>query len=333
MAITIDHSNIASALGLAARAGAADRFKTVQQGDLQFASLMQNAQAEADRNYANQIQLALTDKYHNRELDLKAADQNRREDHEAARRYEVDRQYDLNLAGAQALNANRGASQGVAQQRLGIEQAHQQTREDGQDLRQQKFDLSQEAIDSLPPEVRNIVQATGRLPYIPSTIGADTEGKELETEYGRIGKAILAAQKAQQAASYSNDPKYLFDARGKQSQKVPGAAAGLEDQYRQAQQQIQAFQQRAAAIDASLNQRTQSLLGGTNTQGQTAASNVLKYIGAISGVQNQPPAQQPSAAPPSSSGAPTVSTAAEYAALPQGATYVWAGDGRTYVKR
>jgi hypothetical protein len=57
MSITIDYSPISAALGLAQQAGHAQRQRTVASQDMQFVQMMQQAQQQADQDYANEIRL------------------------------------------------------------------------------------------------------------------------------------------------------------------------------------------------------------------------------------------------------------------------------------
>jgi hypothetical protein len=283
MAITINHGNIVTALGLAAQSGNAERNRTVAAQDLDFLRTIQGAQSDADRNYAQQISLALADKQHTAENALQAKALEQKTTDNQREQANIDRQYTLNAANAKALQDYRGGNLDIARQ-------HQSLREDAQGLRQEKYDTQQDAIAGLDPSLQNIVQATGRLPYIPSNIGQDTDGKALETEFTRVSRAIVAAQKARDSASYSSDPKDLLGPRGQQSKKVPGAAAGMESQYQDAAQQLATYQQRQHQLDAALNQRSQTLLGGAGNTGQIAAANTLQFIRSLGGQGGQPAA-------------------------------------------
>lgn len=337
MAITIDHGNIAAALGLASAAGTAQRDKQVTQDDLNFLGLMQNAQGEADRNYASQIGLALQGQGQQNELAF--------HQQQAA---QSNREFGLQQQQLAGLNANRAAQQDVRTQSLGIRQDQQDTRQQGQDLRDQQYQDKQDATDALPEDEQNLVRATGRLPYIPNSIGADSDGKALETEYSRVARQAAAAQKALTAASYSSDPKDAVGPRGRQSASVPGAAAGMEQQYQAAAQQYKAASDRQSQLDSALNSRTNDILGGTGTKtpGATTAAAVLSYMRALGGGASkaQPlngPAQSDTSGTPGqqagqsgqpSGGLPVVSSAADYAALPSGAKYINATDGKRYTK-
>lgn len=324
MAITINHGNIAAALGLAALSGQADRNRFVSQQDQEFLKTIEGAQSDADRNYASQIQLALQDKQAAAENALKqqtAANQQASQQQDQAN---SDRNYNLSVANSQALQANRGTTQDVQQQRLGLEGQHQQTRDEAQGLREDKFGLQQQAIAGLPPELQNIVQSTGRLPYIPNNIGRDNDTSALESEYRRLLAGMQQSQRDQKNSAY--DPTNLQ--RMQQSTTVPGAAVGQEQQYQQAVQQYQALQQRAVQINTALNQKTQSLLDpNAPAGGQNTAAAVLQYFKALgTGNVAQQQAQQ------GSGNLPVVTTHAQYAALPSGASYINGNTGVTAVK-
>ena len=161
MAITIQHGSISSALGLAQKAGRGQRARQVAADDLAFIGLMQDAQADADRNYANEISLALGAQEAQANLNLKA-DQLRQQSEQDAT---------LNaLRQQQAAVDNANSAARIELRRQALEQGAARVDQGQQKIEQREdsYDTRQLAIDQLPPEVQEVVRATGRMPYQPT---------------------------------------------------------------------------------------------------------------------------------------------------------------------
>jgi hypothetical protein len=268
MAITVNHGNIASALGLAAQAGRADRNQRVASQDLQFLQLMQQAQQAADRDYANQIQTALNAQHVSNEEALQSSALQQRAADSRQTQADRDRQYALDAGKAGYVverdAANReqragdnAASRDLRSQGLDIQQAHQDTRQQTADLRDEKYRTQQTAIDELDPTIQGQVRAGGRL-----HVNGDGDTRTLEAEYRRLQTDVAAATKRQK--DYTVDPKSLIGPRSEESPTVPGSAKGYEARYQDAQRQIDSARKRMEELDQQLHQKTSGAAPATS---------------------------------------------------------------------
>lgn len=307
MPFEIQYGPISAALGLARQAGLAQRQRTVFGQDQDFLNYVQQAQNHQDSLYATQVQNALGVKEFNSNLGLQQQQQNANIQHSNA---------ELELAKSQqaATNAYR---QATAQQR----EESIQNQENRTDLSSQKYGDKQDAIQNLPPELQSIVQATGRMPYIPNSVGQDHSFQQLEAEYKRLTAAEAVEQKTQK--NFSVDPKDLIGPRSEPG-TIPGVAKGFEKQYSASQQRLQQIQAAKQQIEGALGNQTQSLLTPGQKPG-AAPSPVLKYLQSLT-TRQQPQGndnQQNDAGQP-----PVVHNAQEYAQLPSGTLYVNANTGQ-----
>jgi hypothetical protein len=154
MAIGIQYGPISSALGLAQQAGLAQRQRVVAGQDQAFIEMMQQAQRQADQQYAQEVSSALAEQQSNQNLQL----------HQQALQQQAaaqTAQQDYNTRHLAATTEAQAASNKVAQQNADTASDY---RSRTNDLAEQKYQDRSDALDTLDPGVANMIRASGRLP-------------------------------------------------------------------------------------------------------------------------------------------------------------------------
>lgn len=298
MAINVQYGPIGTALGLAQQAGAGRRNARVATQDLQFLQMMQQAQAEADRNYANQIQMALQAQQANANNSLRAEAVAADRDRQAQELEFRKQQANLAQQNVQADNTRQNAALQFRADQAGQEAAtlqSQQAKQAGYLQSLPDGPVKQQALDYFA--------ATGKLPETvipqnPRVAGSNlpADYRMLDAQYRRTENQLRSAQTVLKALSSGGDPL-------KESRTMPGAIKGQEAQFVQAQARVQEIQKELESLGSILEQQ----------------SVPQANINAIIQAQQQP-------APAASQGTPTINSAQEYAALPSGTVYI---NGRT----
>jgi hypothetical protein len=269
LAINIDYSPISSALGLAQQAGHAQRQRTVAAQDMQFVQMMQQAQQQADQEYANEIRLGQEQDQRKFSNDLAVQNQKRLAE-EAANN--VLHQNAQTQVAQQNANTAAGNLQSNAAYRNGNLDLSQQR----YDLSQQKYDTQQGALDNLPDDVANMIRANG---HMPGQAQQGNQGlavyKAIEAEAQRVSREVARfdAMKA----------KTVDGMLGRPVADPPDVAA-----LRQRLQQLNGYLQKQSDLLQS---------GGISVGGQQPAVNpqaVQQIIAAQQAAGSQTaPAQQP----------------------------------------
>lgn len=300
MAINVQYGDISSALGLALRGGQAIRQRQQAAQDTQFLNLVADQQRAADAAHATEVSQALGADRTNAEL---AMDQQHYDQQNVLKQQQMDQQAaetQARLAQAAALNAQTHKYQDV----------NQQMKEQAVADKTAKDQEKENAINMLTPEQQAVVRATGRMPYIPNNAG-DSDAKAfalLQSESRRMEAEIKAKQ----------------DAINKT----------IEGQLGQAppDPQLNALKAQKMAIDNEIAKRTQGMIqNGTLNNARIAQQAVQARAAGLIPTSIPQNGNTPGDAPSGST--PVVHDAAEYAALPSGATYIDAEDGKTYRKK
>lgn len=325
MAIDVSYGPISGALGLARQAGLAKRKQIVGQQDLDFLGMMQNAQSKADSDYANQVQQAIGVKEFNARMGMDS--QQAAAERQMAQQRQNFTMYDQNRDAAIRQQSVNQQGQ-LGQSRVDIGQANQQ-------LATQKHQERQDAISQLPPELQNIVQSTGRMPYIPNSIGQgqNNDFKALESEYSRLRSDATREQAQQQRFMVPKN-----DLTAEPSQQFPGVNKSFEPQYQESQARLQTIKARQAQIEQSLTSHVNGLMEPGHDPNGDVSKRVMEYLGALNrGGGSSKDAGQGSSQPQdnnggqtqtSQDGTPVVKTAQDYAQLPPGTVYINGNTGQ-----
>jgi hypothetical protein len=301
MSINIVHGDISAALGLAQQAGAGIAQQRQRATDMDFIRMMQQAQAQADAEHANEISQGIGVQEFNAGLDMKqqsmqqAAQQQQIENQQANTR--------LTIAQQNANNSNTNAQARINQS-------------------QDRYDTRQDAINQLPQDVQPVVRATGRMPYQPNG-GTDHSFQQLEAEAKRYN--AMLQQKMKELNSYIYDDRRDLGYKD-QGNRLPDGGyviKGMEKKYSDAKIQAQQLQAKVDELNGALTGRTNSLTGQAGPVVDESTVNKM-----VTAQQAQPVNNSSGGGSP-----PVVHDAQEYAQVPSGTTYIWAGDGQSYVKK
>lgn len=321
MSIGITYGPISAGLQAAVGSGIAQRNRTRSQDDLQFLGLMNQAQAHADQQYANQVQQALGVNEFN-------ADQNLQQQHLATQQAMANRDFQFRV-----YDQNRDAAlrqQAISQQgQLG--QARLGVQNDRLDLANTKYSNQQNALQQLPPELQNVVGATGRMPYVPNSVMQPDRTAQTLTAIGRR----LDAEIGQEQKNSSNFTLGKNDLTSQKSSEIPGVISGMEQKYTASQKRIQSLTEQRQQVDDALKAQTQSIL-----QPGAKVNPVQQYLQTLnSGHGQQQPDKSGGAGQDAGDqnsggiqtapdGTPIVKTAQDYAQLPSGTVYINGNSGQ-----
>lgn len=304
MAINVTYGPISAALGMAQQGGAGQGQVQAQQlqlqkqqRDMELIRMMQQAQAQQDQQDNFAISNALKADDANADLEMKQRAMDAANTQQVAENQQRNRQLDISQQAVSANDANAQARMSQSQQ------YHQQG--------QENFQTNQDRLNAnsgLNPEEANR-RALDAVRRSASLISAELQ------------------KKAKEINSYVIDENKDF-ATKLDPTPLPGGkhvALGMMPKYQAALQAAQQLQQQLDGMNSEVVTRTNSLTG--KTAPVVDPGTVNKMVDA----QQQAPANSSPAA--GSGSAPVVHDATEYAQIPSGTTYIWAGDGKAYTKK
>lgn len=255
MAITFQYGPVASAIGLATKAGQGQRQQDLFNQGLQFNQLINSEQARLDQKNANEVSRALgVDEFN---AHLASGDREFQAQQQQQSANNQLRQQEL-----QSHDQENTANRAIAQQNANTQAKNADTtaayRTATTGLQDQKYQTQQDALNNLNPDQANMIRANGHLPGQPQ----QDQTAALTRQYRLLVDEARKLEADRQASAYDeNDLKKIGS---NPSTTVPGAIAGLEERYSHAADRLKFVQKQMEAAQQQLENPASAPLGSVD---------------------------------------------------------------------